>query len=197
MPIGRKSAAKEGEAPVIELPQAKVKILEATLYDEPRDIQKQDGSWFTADPNLNCKLVVEDDLADGSYDGVEFYDSFRLKQEDDGEWTVRDGTKLGALAKARYGNNFFDTDQVLDEADLVGFVFMTKLQQKTDIRGTKMQGTICNHETIMAVPDPTKKKGKGKAAAEKSAEKAADSPPSPAPTDADKLNEEDFEEIPF
>ena len=116
MAIIAKSAKKESMAPVIELPQAKIKILEAELHPEPYEVTSKSGNSFTIDPNLNCQLKIVDDLSDGDYDGAKFYDSFKLKQdEESGNWTIRDGTKLGALAKAYYGNDFFETDTPFDE----------------------------------------------------------------------------------
>jgi len=163
MAIPKKSAKKETSAPVIDLMQAKVKILEAELHSEPYEVTNTAGITFTIDPNLNCKMEVVDDLDDGEYDGVKFYDSFKLKQDEDGDWTIRDGTKLGALAKARYGNDFFETEQVFDEADLGGFVFMAKVEPKTNFSTGKVTGSMLNWETIMRVPDPRKKKKKSKA----------------------------------
>jgi hypothetical protein len=131
MAIIAKSAKKESAAPVIELPQAKIRILEAELHPEPYEVTSKTGSTFTIDPNLNCQLQIVDDLSDGTYDGAKFYDSFKLKQdEDSGDWTIRDGTKLGALAKAYYGNDFFETDTPFDEEDLIEFVFMSRVEPK-------------------------------------------------------------------
>jgi hypothetical protein len=163
MAITKKSAKKETSAPVIDLMQAKVKILEAELHPEPYEVTNTAGTTFTIDPNLNCKIEIVDDLDEGEYDGAKFYDSFKLKRDEDGDWTIRDGTKLGALAKARYGNDFFETDQVFDEEDLEGFVFMAKIEPKTNFSTGKVTGSMLNWETIMRVPDPRKKKKKSKA----------------------------------
>ena len=158
MAIIAKSAKKESAAPVIELPQAKIKILEAELHPEPYEVTNKTGSTFTIDPNLNCQLKIVDDLSDGTYDGTKLYDSFKLKQdEESGDWTIRDGTKLGALAKAYYGNDFFDTDTLFDEEDLVGFTFMSRVEPKKNFTTGAVTGTMLNWETIMAVPKPKKK----------------------------------------
>ncbi len=162
MTITKKSGKKETTAPVIDLMQAKVKILEAELHPEPYEVTNTAGTTFTIDPNLNCKIEIVDDLDEGDYDGTKFYDSFKLKQDEDGDWTIRDGTKLGALAKARYGNDFFETDQVFDEDDLEGFVFMAKIEPKTNFSTGKVTGSMLNWETIMRVPDPRKKKKRTK-----------------------------------
>jgi hypothetical protein len=158
MAITAKSAKKESAAPVIELPQAKIRILEAELHPEPYEVTSKTGNTFTIDPNLNCQLQIVDDLSDGAYDGAKFYDSFKLKQdEDSGEWTIRDGTKLGALAKAYYGNDFFETSTPFDEEDLTQFVFMSRVEPKKNFSTGKVTGSMLNWETIMAVPKPLKK----------------------------------------
>jgi hypothetical protein len=179
MAIIAKSAKKESAAPVIELPQAKIMILEAELHPEPYEVTSKTGSTFTIDPNLNCQLQIVDDLSDGEYDGAKFYDSFKLKQdEESGDWTIRDGTKLGALAKAYYGNDFFETDAPFDEEDLVGFVFMSRVEPKKNFTTGKVTGSMLNWETIMAVPKPKKK--------------------APAPVQAAETEEDDdFSDLPF
>jgi len=177
MAITAKSAKKESAAPVIELPQAKIRILEAELHPEPYEVTSKTGYTFTIDPNLNCQLQIVDDLSDGAYDGAKFYDSFKLKQdEDSGEWTIRDGTKLGALAKAYYGNDFFETDTPFDEEDLIQFVFMSRVEPKKNFSTGKVTGSMLNWETIMAVPKPKKN----------------------APVQAvEPIDESDFSNIPF
>ncbi len=158
MTIIAKSAKKESAAPVIELPQAKIMILEAELHPEPYEVTSKTGNTFTIDPNLNCQLQIVDDLSDGTYDGAKFYDSFKLKQdEESGDWTIRDGTKLGALAKAYYGNDFFETDRPFDEEELIGFVLMSRVEPKKNFTTGAVTGTMLNWETIMAVPKPKKK----------------------------------------
>ena len=168
MAVVKKSAKKETAAPVIDLPQARVKILEAELHPEPYEVTSAAGATFTIDPNLNCKIEIVDDLDEGDHDGAKFYDAFKLKYDDaEDAWTVRDGTKLGALAKARYGNDFFESDEAFDEDDMVGCVFMAKVEPKTNFSTGKVTGSTVSWETIMRVPNPRKKKGKKAEEAEK------------------------------
>ncbi len=177
MAIIAKSAKKESMAPVIELPQAKIMILEAELHPEPYEVTSKTGNTFTIDPNLNCQLKIVDDLSDGTYDGAKFYDSFKLKQdEDSGDWTIRDGTKLGALAKAFYGNDFFETDTPFDEEDLIDFVFMSRVEPKKNFTSGKVTGSMLNWETIMAVPKPKKKTAQAQAAEDEEDEDFSDIP---------------------
>ncbi len=191
MPISAKSAKKESAAPVIELPQAKIMILEAELRPEPYEVTSgKTGNTFTIDPNLNCQLQIVDDLSDGTYDGAKFYDSYKLKEEIDyaavkrgesghtGNWTIRDGTKLGALAKAYYGNDFFETDTAFEEADLIGFELMSRVEPKKNFTTGEVTGSMLNWGTIMAVPKPKKK-------------------PAPVQAVEGEEDEEDFDDLPF
>lgn len=180
MPL-KKAQKKESSAPVLDIPVAQVKIKQAELYEEPQEITTEAGVTFTVDPNLNCLIEIVDDFGDGTHDGVTFYESFKLKQNDEGEWELRDGTKFGALAKARYGNDFFDSDQEFDEADFENFVFQAKVQPKKNFSTGQVVGSTLHYETIMAVPKP-KKKGEPKSEAEAQTEAA---------------NDEDFDDIPF
>ncbi len=38
---------------------------------------------------FTCGLEIVDDLDKGEYDEVKFYDSFKLKRDEDGDWTLR------------------------------------------------------------------------------------------------------------
>jgi hypothetical protein len=150
----KKSPKKETSAPVLDLGVAKLRINSAVLQEDPKEIETTDGRTFTVEPNLNTELEVVDDLGDGTYNGVKFFDRFRLKPEHNGEWTIRDGTKLGALALARYGRDFFQSDVVFDEADFEGFLFQAKVQPKKNISTGQITGSMVNFETIMPVPKP-------------------------------------------
>lgn len=180
MPL-KKAQKKESTAPVLDIPVAQVKIQSAELYEEPREITTEAGSTFTVDPNFNCLIEIVDDFGDGTHDGVTFYESFKLKQDDDGDWELRDGTKFGALVKARYGNDFFQTEQEFDEADFEDFVFQAKVQPKKNFSTGQVVGSTLHYETIMAIPTP-KKKGEPKTEAE---------------AQAQLEDEKDFDDIPF
>lgn len=176
----KKAQKKESTAPVLDIPVAKVKIRHAELFEEPQEITTEGGNTFTVDPNFNCLIEVVDDFMDSTHDGVTFYESFKLKQNESGEWELRDGTKFGALAKARYGRDFFDSDQEFNVEDFDEFEFQAKVMPKENFRTKEVIGSTLHYETIMAVPKP-KKKG------EKTVEQAA----------AEQANDEDFSEIPF
>ncbi len=51
---------------------------------------------------------------------------------------------------------------------------MTKVVPKKNPTTKQEVGSMCHHETIMAIPDPTKKKGKGDKQAHKEAKEAAE-----------------------
>lgn len=177
----KKAQAKESEAPVLDIPVAQVKIRHYELFEEPQEITTNSGNTFVVDPNFNCLIEIVDDFGDGSHDGVTFYESFKLKQNEEGEWELRDGTKFGALVKARYGQDFFDSDKEFDEDDFEDFVFQAKVQPKKNISTKQVVGSMLNYETIMAIPKPKKKGEK----------------PTPEEEKAEMEAEEDFEDIPF
>jgi hypothetical protein len=198
MVLIKKAKKREATAPVLDLPVAKVKIIETELQAEPREIETNSGETFTSEPNLNTLIEVVDDFADGECDGVRFYERFRLKQDGDGEWELRDGTKLGALAKARYGNDFFESDVEFSAADFEGFVFQARVQPKTNFKTGQTIGSTLNWETIVAVPKPKKATKTGSRDAQESdrkmqarnkveTEESPDSGDSPEPPDFSEL----------
>src|SRR5215218_1924386 len=153
----KRGKKKESSAPVVTIPQAKVKLVDVEFHPEPRELTTKDGTrTFTLDPGLNAQVVVVDDMGDGTYDGLKFYQTFRMKwNEEDEEWEIRDGTALGNLFRAKYGQGF---DFESDEDDLENFVFMTKIVPKKNPSTKQEIGSMCHHETIMAIPDPKRKK---------------------------------------
>jgi hypothetical protein len=181
----KKGQKKESQAPVLDIPVARLKIVECELFEEPQEIETNDGRTFTAEPHFNTRLEIVDDFGEGEHDGVQFYERFKLKvDEEDGGWELRDGTKFGALAKARYGNGFFEGDQEFAEEDFDGFVFQAKVQPKKNLATGQIVGSTLNWETIMAVPTPKEKRKAKEAEQEKLAE-------------AEAQEDADFEEIPF
>ena len=157
MVLIKKGKKREATAPILDLPVAKVKIIEAELQAEPKEIETNSGETFISEPNLNALIEVVDDFADGECDGVRFFERFKLKPDGDGEWELRDGTKLGALAKARYGNDFFESDVEFNAADFEEFVFQARVQPKTNFKTGQTIGSTLNWETIVAVPKPKRK----------------------------------------
>jgi hypothetical protein len=161
----KRGKKKESSAPVVTIPQAKVKLVDTEFRPEPQEIAKSDGKGtFTVDPGLNAQVVVLDDMDDGTNDGLKFWQNFNLKWDEDGEtWEMRDGTTLGALIKARFGNDFdFESDEPFDleEDNFEGFEFLTKIVPKKNPTTGQLVGSMCHHETILPIPDPNRKKKK-------------------------------------
>ena len=158
MPI-KKEKKTEFAAPVLELRMTQLQIIEGTLQEEPVEVTTKSGETFTSNPNFNAKIEVVDDFQDGEYDGIQFYDRFVLKQNQDGEWIIKQGTKLGNLCEARYGEAFFEDDnnQEFDEEDFIGFTFRAALEPKKNRTTGHVTGTAVAYQTIHAVPSPKKK----------------------------------------
>ncbi len=125
--------AKESGAPIIELEQAKVKLVDPEFSVEPVAVEGKDGSTFMRDPGLNARVEVVDDMDDGTYDGMQFYQNFRLLwNEEAGRWELRAGGALGALVNAHtktWTGKPFDFDSgkpfVFRTEEWDGYEFMT------------------------------------------------------------------------
>jgi hypothetical protein len=158
----KKAPKKESSAPIITVPMARVRLNRPEFHPDPRDVESKDGSrTFAIDPGLNAQVEIVDDHGDGSYDGVKFYQNFKLKWNEDGEfWEFRDGTSLAALMKACYGDIDFDSDEDFDfhVEDFDEFEFMCKVVPKKNPSTGQEIGSMCHYETIWAGPNPKKKK---------------------------------------
>ncbi len=83
-----KKSASGGGAPRLDILAAKLRIVEPELFLEEKEVNLDDGRSFMAEPNLNCQIEVIKNLVDPGVDeGVKFYDRFKLKKDDDGDWT--------------------------------------------------------------------------------------------------------------
>jgi hypothetical protein len=171
-----KKTSDSGSAPTLDILAAELQIVEATLTLEEQDISLDDGRSFTAEPNLNCRIRVLSNLVDPGVDeGVEFFDRFKLKKDNDGDWTFSKYSKLGNLIVVRYGEEWFDDDAAeFEEADFDGFRFVARVQPKTDPKGKALPGSVVDWKSM-------RKAGEAKAA---KAEASTD-------------ESEDFEDIPF
>jgi hypothetical protein len=172
--------AKESGAPIITVEQAKVKLIDPEFSVEPVEVEGKDGSTWSRDPGLNALVEIVDDMDDGTYDGIRFYQNFRLLKNEHGQYELREGGSLGSLVnafnKTRTGEPFdFDSDNQFDfdMTEWNGFEFMSKIVPKKNPTTKQLCGSMCHHETIMAIPDPKRKKrGKGVKQAQKEAQKA-------------------------
>jgi hypothetical protein len=160
--IIKKSRRKAAPQPELDLLKAVLEVVSVEEQLEPEEKTAKDGSTFTAEPNVNLELLVVDDGEDGEHDGEKFFDRFKLKEED-GVWTVREGTKLGNLVEILYGGEFFeDEDMDFNPEDLNGFQFVATVKPRKNPKTNNVYGSMVDYESIR---EYKKKKAKGGAAA--------------------------------
>jgi hypothetical protein len=147
---GIKKSTAGGGAPSLDILAARLKILEAEFYSEPYEVQMDGGRSFTADPNVNVKVEVVKNLVEpGKDEGVKFYDRFKLKQDDDGDWDFAKYSKLGNLMMVRYGQNWFEDEEAgFDENDLRDFEFIAQVEPKQDRNGKPLPGSSIDWKSI-------------------------------------------------
>jgi hypothetical protein len=184
----RKTKAKEefGPDPYLDLPQgAHLKVESAKLF-APKFHEETGDLWKSV---VSCKLkVIDDRTAEGDADGLEFFDTFELKVDEDlgyddkklkdanirdftkeqreellnqDNWTVRTGTKLDNLLNVLYGELWMNDEMDFDPDDLVGKEFVAKVLPRTG----KKSGSFTGWNTYMSL-NPPKKKKKGRDADE-------------------------------
>jgi hypothetical protein len=145
-----KKSTAGGGAPSLDILAAKLRILEAEYRPEPYEVKMDSGRSFTADPNVNVKVEVVQNLVEpGKDEGVKFYDRFRLKEDDDGEWIFAKYSKLGNLMIVRYGPDWFEDEEAgFDEADMEGFEFIAQVEPKQDPSGKPMPGSSIDWKSM-------------------------------------------------
>jgi hypothetical protein len=196
----RKTKAKEefGPDPSLDLPQgAHLKVMSAKLF-APK-FHQETGDLLKS--VVSCKLqVVDDRTADGDADGLEFFDTFELKVDEElgyddkklkdanirdftkeqreellnqDNWTVRTGSKLDNLLSVLYGEAWINGEMDFDPDDLVDKEFIAKVHPRTG----KKPGSYTGWETYMPLNSPKKKKSKVQKVQEEAAH-TADTPAS-------------------
>jgi hypothetical protein len=180
MVMVKKSAGNSGGAPSLDILAAKLRIVEAELSLEEREVNLDNGRTFMAEPNLNVKVEVVANMVDPGVDeGAKFYDRFKLKK-DDGEWSFAKYSKLGNLIIVRYGEDWFDDPRAeFEEADFEDFEFIAQVEPKTDSKGKPLTGSTINWKSIRPAGG----------AEEREAQEARAS--------AAREEEDDFDKIPF
>ena len=150
MVLVKKSAGNSGGAPSLDILAAKLRIVEAELSLEEREVNLDNGRTFMAEPNLNVKVEVVANMVDPGVDeGVKFYDRFKLKKDDDGEWAFLKYSKLGNLIVVCYGDEWFeDPNTEFEECDFEGFEFVAQVEPKTDSKGKPLTGSTINWKSI-------------------------------------------------
>jgi hypothetical protein len=178
-----KKTTGNGGAPTLDILAAKLRIVEAELSLEEKEVSLDNGRSFMAEPNLNVKVEVVKNLVEAGVDeGVRFYDRFKLKRDDDGEWTFAKYSKLGNLLTIRYGEGWFeDASAEFEEADFEGFEFVAQVEPKTDLKGKPLTGSTINWKSLRPAGGAE--------------EREAEIRERRAATEAQ--NEEDFGDIPF
>src|ERR687893_1916738 len=142
MVLVKKSAGNSGGVPSLDILAAKLRIVEAELSLEEREVKLDNGRTFMAEPNLNVKVEVVANMVDPGVDeGVRFYDRFKLKKDDDGDWSFAKYSKLGNLIKLRYGEEWFDSDEEFNENDFLDLEFIAQVEPKTDPKGNPLSGS--------------------------------------------------------
>src|SRR5918993_2760356 len=179
MVLVKKSAGNSGGVPSLDILAAKLRIVEAELSLEEREVNLDNGRTFMAEPNLNVKVEVVANMVDPGVDeGVRFYDRFKLKK-DDGEWSFAKYSKLGNLIIVRYGEEWFEDPRAeFEEADFEDFEFIAQVEPKTDSKGKPLTGSTINWKSIRPVGGAEEKEAKE------------------ARASAAREEEEDFDKIP-
>jgi hypothetical protein len=174
-----KKAIASGGPERLDILAARLRVIEAELTLEEREIKLDNGGSFIADPNLNCRILVVKNLIEpGVSEGKIFYDRFRLKRDSAGDWVFARYSPLGALTVVRYGAEWFeDPDAEFIEEDFWGFEFIARVRPKTDPFGKLLKGSTVNWKTIRSATEEM--------SAVKQAEEAA------------KVTEDDFGYIDF
>jgi hypothetical protein len=161
MVLVKKSAGNSGGVPSLDILAAKLRIVEAELSLEEREVNLDNGRTFMAEPNLNVKVEVVANMVDPGVDeGVRFYDRFKLKK-DDGEWSFAKYSKLGNLIIVRYGEEWFDEPGAeFEEADFEDFEFIAQVEPKTDSKGKPLTGSTINWKSIRPAGGAEEKEAK-------------------------------------
>jgi hypothetical protein len=169
-----KKSTGSGGAPSLDILAARLRIVESELTLEEKEVTPENGRPFVADPNFNCKIeVVKNIVEPGTYEGATFFDRFKLKKDDDGDWTFAKYSKLGNLIAVRYGDGWFDTDAEFDENDFEDFEFVAQVEPKTDSKGNPLTGSTINWKS-MRKASPAEEKAAEEKAAQAEAEEEGD-----------------------
>jgi hypothetical protein len=181
MVMVKKSAGNSGGTPSLDILAAKLQIIEAELSLEEREVNLDNGRTFMAEPNLNVKVQVVANMVDPGVDeGVKFFDRFKLKKDDQGDWSFAKYSKLGNLIIVRYGEEWFDDPRAeFEEADFEDFEFIAQVEPKTDSKGKPLTGSTINWKSIRPAGGAEEKEAKE------------------ARASAAREEEDDFDKIPF
>jgi hypothetical protein len=154
MPLPRKKDAGGSGAPVLDILNAHVRLIDVEEHIEPYTItRKSDGATFTLDPQFSCTIEVVDDGADGTDNGATFFEGFRYKRDKNGNWFNQENSKLGMLTNVVKPSYFEDPSiPELEASDLEGFEMLCRIKPKKNSSGQAAGSTI-EWDTMRSLPE--------------------------------------------
>ena len=161
MPLPRKKDDGTGGAPVLDIPNARVRLTDVVEHTEPYTVtRKSDVRTFTLDPAFNCTVEVIDDGQGGDDNGATFFEAFKYKntqKDGSGEWMNQENSKLGSLTNL-VKPGYFDDDSIpeLTAEDLEGFEMMCRIKPKRNPSTGAVTGSTVDWETMRRVPTKEK-----------------------------------------
>ena len=157
MPLPRKKDAGSSGAPVLDILNAHVRILDVEEHVEPFTVtRKSDGAEFTYDPQFSCTIEVLDDGQGGADNGAKFFEKFKYKKDKGGGWHNQENSKLGMLTRV-VKPGYFDDDSIpeLEASDLEGFEMKCRIKPKKNQGGT-ITGSTVEWDTMRPLPTKAK-----------------------------------------
>src|SRR5215208_7546699 len=153
MPLPRKTGARSSGAPVLNISRAHVRLTDVEEHVEPYTItRKSDNATFTLDPQFSCTVEVIDDDQGGHDNGARFFEGFRYKQDNSGNWFNQENSKLGMLTNVVKPGYFEDPSiPELGAEDLEGFEMLCRIKPKKNSSGQATGSTI-EWDTMQALP---------------------------------------------
>jgi hypothetical protein len=175
-----KKSNESGGTPSLDILAAKLRIVEAEYFAEPYEVNLDNGRSFEADPNVNIRVEVLENLVEpGKGEGEKFFDRFKLKQDNTGEWVFSKYSKLGNLMMVLYGRDWFEDETAgFDENDLLDFEFIAQVEPKQDNSGKPLAGSTINWKSMRPAGGADEKEAteRGSAGANEEAEDLNDNP---------------------
>jgi hypothetical protein len=160
--------------PILKLRRARLK---AIMVREQEATERAGKNYA---PKVSVWWEILDDGKNGEHNGVRFWDNYSFVRsfEDDGEYVIREGTRIGDLAAfvaydLHDGADFFEDDVAIDFGELEGHEVIAGLEPRK-FKEEPATGTRTVSETLQLA---------------ERAEKVA--------AKAEAEEEEDFENIPF
>ena len=154
MPLPRKKDEGGTGAPVLNILSAHVRLSDVEEHTEPYTVtRKSDGMQFTLDPGFKCTVEIVDDRQGGEDNGTTFFETFKYKQDDNGQWFNKENSKLGQLTEV-VKPGYFDDDSIpeLSAEDLEGFEMLCRVKPKKNPNTGAIIGSTIDWETMQPLP---------------------------------------------